>query len=41
LIGPALGIPWTIYLAYAIPPVLIFFILLQLLRFAVRSPRRE
>jgi predicted dehydrogenase len=41
LIGPALGVPWTIYLAYAIPPVLIVFILLQFLRFAVRSPRRE
>jgi myo-inositol 2-dehydrogenase/D-chiro-inositol 1-dehydrogenase len=41
LIGPALGFPWTIYLAYAIPPVLIFFIVLQTLRFAMRSPRKE
>jgi myo-inositol 2-dehydrogenase/D-chiro-inositol 1-dehydrogenase len=40
LIGPPLGFPGTIYLAYAIPPVLILFIGLQLLRFVVRSPRR-
>lgn len=39
LVGPALGIPWTIYIAYAIPPVLILFIMLQLFRFAVRKPR--
>jgi predicted dehydrogenase len=41
LIGPALGIPWTIYIAYAIPPVLILFILLQMLRFAVRNPMKD
>ena len=41
LIGPPLGLPETIYLAYVIPPVLILFILLQLLRFVVRSPRGE
>ena len=38
LIGPALGIDWTLYIAYAIPPVLILFILLQSLRFAAREP---
>jgi myo-inositol 2-dehydrogenase/D-chiro-inositol 1-dehydrogenase len=38
LAGPALGIGWTIYLAYLIPPVLVVFVLLQLLRFAVRDP---
>jgi myo-inositol 2-dehydrogenase/D-chiro-inositol 1-dehydrogenase len=38
LIGPPLGIPETINLAYLIPPVLVLFILLQLLRFVVRSP---
>ena len=38
LIGPALGIGWTLYIAYAIPPALIFFILLQSLRFAAREP---
>ncbi|MBV8318945.1 MAG: hypothetical protein JOZ53_28750, partial [Planctomycetaceae bacterium] len=36
LVGPALGLPWTIYIAYAIPPVLIGFIFLQLLRFVIR-----
>jgi predicted dehydrogenase len=41
LIGPALGYPWTIYIAYAIPPVLVIFVLLQLLRFAVRTPKKE
>jgi myo-inositol 2-dehydrogenase/D-chiro-inositol 1-dehydrogenase len=41
LIGPPLGFPATIYLAYAIPPALILFILSQLLRFALRSPRGE
>src|SRR6185437_4663772 len=39
LIGPPLGFPWTLYLAYAVPPALILFILLQLLRFAIRRPR--
>jgi myo-inositol 2-dehydrogenase/D-chiro-inositol 1-dehydrogenase len=38
LIGPALGLGWTIYIAYAIPPLLVAFILLQVLRFAVRRP---
>jgi myo-inositol 2-dehydrogenase/D-chiro-inositol 1-dehydrogenase len=36
LAGPALGIPWTIYLAYAIPPVLVLFVGSQLLRFGIR-----
>jgi myo-inositol 2-dehydrogenase/D-chiro-inositol 1-dehydrogenase len=43
LMGPAMGLPWTIYLAWAIPPLLVGFILLQTLRFAIRrgdSPRR-
>jgi myo-inositol 2-dehydrogenase/D-chiro-inositol 1-dehydrogenase len=40
LAGPALGMPWTIYLAWAIPPVLIAFVLLQLLRFGLK-PHRE
>lgn len=35
LAGPALGIGWTIYLAWAIPPALVVFVLLQLLRFGV------
>jgi myo-inositol 2-dehydrogenase/D-chiro-inositol 1-dehydrogenase len=37
LVGPALGFPWTIYVAYAIPPILIVFILMQTLRFAARG----
>jgi myo-inositol 2-dehydrogenase/D-chiro-inositol 1-dehydrogenase len=41
LIGPPLGFPGTIYLAYAIPPVLILFILLQSLRFALQRPREK
>jgi myo-inositol 2-dehydrogenase/D-chiro-inositol 1-dehydrogenase len=38
LAGPALGIGWTIYIAYAIPPVLVAFVLLQTLRYAIRDP---
>jgi myo-inositol 2-dehydrogenase/D-chiro-inositol 1-dehydrogenase len=41
LMGPALGLGWTIYIAYAIPPVLVLFFLLQSLRFAVREPRDD
>jgi myo-inositol 2-dehydrogenase/D-chiro-inositol 1-dehydrogenase len=37
LMGPALGYPGTIGIAYAIPPVLILFIVLQLLRFGMRE----
>lgn len=40
LAGPALGIGGTIYLAYAVPPLLIAFVLLQTLRFAVRDPAK-
>jgi predicted dehydrogenase len=40
LAGPPLGFYWTIYLAYLIPPVLILFIILQTLRFAVRKPEQ-
>jgi myo-inositol 2-dehydrogenase/D-chiro-inositol 1-dehydrogenase len=38
LAGPALGFGWTLYIAYVIPPALVVFALLQLLRFAVREP---
>jgi predicted dehydrogenase len=38
LAGPPLGFPWTIYIAYLIPPVLIIYVLLQGLRLAVRRP---
>ncbi|MDX2037942.1 MAG: hypothetical protein SFX72_14945 [Isosphaeraceae bacterium] len=38
LAGPALGLDWLIYAAYAIPPILIAFGLLQLLKLGVRRP---
>jgi myo-inositol 2-dehydrogenase/D-chiro-inositol 1-dehydrogenase len=38
LAGPALGLPWLLYLAYAVPPVLVGFALVQVLRFAIRDP---
>jgi myo-inositol 2-dehydrogenase/D-chiro-inositol 1-dehydrogenase len=41
LIGPPLGFPGTIYVAYLIPPVLVVFVLLQLLRLGIRSRRRK
>lgn len=41
LAGPPLGLPWTIYIAYAIPPVLVLFFLFQLFRFAIREPERK
>jgi myo-inositol 2-dehydrogenase/D-chiro-inositol 1-dehydrogenase len=37
LAGPPLGINWTIYVAYLIPPVLVVFAVIQLLRFAIRG----
>ncbi len=37
LAGPALGVGWTICIAYVIPPVLILFVLAQLLRFTLRD----
>ncbi len=36
LAGPALGMGWTIYLAWLLPPLLVLFILMQLLRFAIK-----
>ena len=38
LAGPALGIGWTIYFAYLIPPILVGFILMQLFRLVTRGP---
>ena len=38
LSGPPLGFYWTIYIAYLIPPILVIFMVLQTLRFAVRGP---
>lgn len=39
LAGPALGLNWMLYLAYAIPPILIVFGLIQLLKFGVKPPQ--
>jgi myo-inositol 2-dehydrogenase/D-chiro-inositol 1-dehydrogenase len=41
LIGPPLGFPGTLYIAYAIPPILVLYILVQLFRFGLRDRRRE
>jgi myo-inositol 2-dehydrogenase/D-chiro-inositol 1-dehydrogenase len=38
LAGPPLGWNWTIFVAYLIPPMLVLFVILQSLRFAVRDP---
>jgi predicted dehydrogenase len=38
LAGPPLGYHWTIFIAYLIPPILVIFVILQSLRFAVRRP---
>jgi predicted dehydrogenase len=39
LVGPALGVGQTIYIAYAIPPLLVGFALLQILRLALKPSR--
>jgi predicted dehydrogenase len=41
LSGPPLGFNWTIYIAYLIPPILVIFVMMQTLRFAVRRPDRS
>lgn len=38
MIGPVVGFPQTIYIAYAIPPLLVGFILMQLLKLGIRKP---
>jgi myo-inositol 2-dehydrogenase/D-chiro-inositol 1-dehydrogenase len=37
LAGPALGVAWLVYVAWVIPPVLVGFLILQLLRLAIRK----
>jgi hypothetical protein len=39
LSGPPLGYYWTIYIAYVIPPILVIFMVLQSLRFAIKQPQ--
>jgi myo-inositol 2-dehydrogenase/D-chiro-inositol 1-dehydrogenase len=41
LSGPALGLPWTIYFAYLIPPVLVVFAVTQILRYGISKPGKE
>lgn len=37
LMGPALGVRWTVYLAWLIPPLLVVFVLAQLLRLGIKE----
>jgi len=37
LIGPAFGMPWTLYLAWAIPPLLVVFLFVQIVRYALEK----
>ncbi|WZO98923.1 hypothetical protein EP7_000514 [Isosphaeraceae bacterium EP7] len=41
LAGPAIGMPWLIYLAYLIPPALVVFLLMQCLKLVLRKPAPE
>lgn len=41
LIGPAIGVPQTIYIAYAIPPLLLGFMVLQFLKLGIRKPKPQ
>ena len=41
LSGPPLGLNWTIYIAYVIPPILVIFVVMQVFRFAVRRPNSQ
>jgi predicted dehydrogenase len=36
--GPPLGFKWTLFFPYLIPPVLVIFVIMQILRMAVRRP---
>ena len=36
--GPPLGLTWTLFIPYLIPPVLVIFVVMQILRLAVRRP---
>ena len=40
MIGPSVGMSWTLYIPALIPPALIGFLLLQSLRMAIRRPPR-
>jgi hypothetical protein len=36
--GPPLGLKWTLFIPYFILPILVIFVVMQLLRLAVRRP---
>jgi myo-inositol 2-dehydrogenase/D-chiro-inositol 1-dehydrogenase len=38
--GPPLGIAWTLYIPWLIPPALVLFMLLQALKLSIRRPAR-
>jgi myo-inositol 2-dehydrogenase/D-chiro-inositol 1-dehydrogenase len=38
MVGPPLGLTWTLFIPYVIPPALVLFMMLQTLRLAVRRP---
>ena len=38
MVGPPLGLTWTLFIPYVIPPVLVLFVIMQTLRVAVRRP---
>jgi predicted dehydrogenase len=38
--GPSLGLKWTLFIPYVIPPVLVIFVVMQVLRLAIRRPGR-
>jgi myo-inositol 2-dehydrogenase/D-chiro-inositol 1-dehydrogenase len=39
MVGAAIGLKWSLYIPYLIPPALILFVILQALRPALRRPR--
>lgn len=41
LAGPVFGFRWTIYLAWLVPPLLVLFLLVQLLRLGLSRPDRN
>jgi myo-inositol 2-dehydrogenase/D-chiro-inositol 1-dehydrogenase len=38
MIGPPLGLTWTLFIPYVIPPALVLFVIMQTLRLGVRRP---
>jgi myo-inositol 2-dehydrogenase/D-chiro-inositol 1-dehydrogenase len=38
MVGPPLGLTWTLFIPYLIPPALVLFVIMQTLRLGVRRP---